>query len=78
MFSYIKNEGVNLGATMMGLKVVMNCERFILKEPFQCIHFRHAMSKVCQYGTNNDKGCVGMHVIAIKFAQVDFQKFITW
>jgi hypothetical protein len=78
MLSYVKNEGANLGATMMGLKVVMNCERFILKEPFQCSYFRHAMSKVCQYGTKSDKGCVGMHVIAIKFAQVDFQKFITW
>jgi hypothetical protein len=30
MFSYVKNEGANFGAMMMGLKVVMNCERFIL------------------------------------------------
>ncbi len=73
----MKNEGANLGATMMDLKVVMNCEILILKEPFQCTYFGHAMWKVYQHGTKNDKGCVGMHVIAIKFAQVDFQKFIT-
>jgi hypothetical protein len=43
MFTYVKNEGTNLGATMMDLKVVMNCEILILKEPFQCTYFGHAM-----------------------------------
>jgi hypothetical protein len=27
MFPYIKNEGANLGAMTMGLKLVMNCKK---------------------------------------------------
>lgn len=49
-------------------KVIMNCESSRLEEPFQSTCFGHVMSKVCQYGTTNNKVRVGLHNIYVKLA----------
>jgi hypothetical protein len=44
------------------------CESSRLEEPFQSTCFGHVMSKVCQYGTTNNKVCAGLQNIYVKLA----------
>ncbi len=50
------------------LKAIMNCESSRLEEPFQSTCFGHVILKMCQYGTTNNKVCVGLHNIFVKLA----------
>jgi hypothetical protein len=47
--------------------IIMSCESSRLEEPFQSTCFGHVMSKVCQYGTTNNKVCEGLHNIFANF-----------
>jgi len=55
IFTYVKDEGVNLNAMIMILKLIVSRENLNLKEAFQGTCFGHTMSKACQYGTIDDK-----------------------
>jgi hypothetical protein len=50
IITYVKDEGSNLNAMIITLKVVVNYEPFGLEENFQGTYFGHAFSKACQYG----------------------------
>ncbi len=50
IFTYVKDEGVNLNAMITILKLVVSCENLSLEEAFQGKCFGHTMSKACQYG----------------------------
>lgn len=60
------------------LKSVVGCDNLELQEAFQGTCFGHAMSKACQYGTNDGNVCSVLREVSIKAVQADFQKCITW
>jgi hypothetical protein len=49
-----------------------------LLESFDGSCLGHALSKVCQYATTNDKMCIGLSYAFIKDVQGAIQKCITW
>jgi hypothetical protein len=50
IITYVKDEGSNLNAMIITLKVVVNYKPLGLEENFQGTCFGHAFSKACQYG----------------------------
>jgi hypothetical protein len=75
---YVKDEGSNLNAMTIALKVVMNNEFFGLEKSFQGTCFKHVFSKTCQYGTTKEKVCKDLKYVSIKSIQANQQKCITW
>jgi hypothetical protein len=73
IFTYVKDEGVNSNAMITILKLVVSCQNLGLKDAFQGTCFGHTMSKVCQYGTMDDKVSIGLHEVSIKLGQNDVQ-----
>ncbi len=51
IIAYVKDEGLNLNAMIIALKVVVNYECLGLEESFKGTCFGHVFSKACQYGT---------------------------
>jgi hypothetical protein len=45
---------------------------------YEGICFGHMMSKVCQYGTNDDQVFMGLTLVTLKEVQVSLHKTITW
>jgi hypothetical protein len=68
IIAYVKDEGSNLNAMTIALKVVINYEPVSLKESFQGTCFGHAFSKACQCGTVEKKVCKDLRYVSIKFA----------
>jgi hypothetical protein len=54
------------------------CVPFQFEQPFSSFFFDHAMSKTCQYTTNDSKFCVGMKKLLLKNEQFVLQKTIIW
>jgi hypothetical protein len=75
---YVKDEGSNLNAMIIALKVVVNCESLGLEENFQGTCFGHVFSKTCQYGTIKEKMCKDLKYVSIKSVQAHLQKCIIW
>jgi hypothetical protein len=53
----LKNEGFNLHTYASALNFVVLCVSLAMMEPFEGSCFEHALSKVCQYATIDEKGC---------------------
>ncbi len=51
IIAYVKDEGFNLNAMTIALKLDVSCKSFSLEESFQGTCFGHVFSKACQYDT---------------------------
>jgi hypothetical protein len=49
-----------------------------MMEPFDGSCFGHALSKVCEYATIDEKVAHGLSYASIKTTQADIKKCITW
>jgi hypothetical protein len=61
VIAYIENEGGNIFNMTSILTCVVSREVLGLSTSFIGICWGHAMSKSCQYPTNNSKVCVGLN-----------------
>jgi hypothetical protein len=75
---YVKDEGSNLNAMSIVLKVVVNYESFGLGESFQGTCFGHVFSKACQYGITKGKVCKDLKYVSFKSIRANLQKCIIW
>ncbi len=55
IIAYVKDEGSNINAMSITLKVVVNYDSLGLEKSFQGTCFGHVFSKACQYGTAKEK-----------------------
>jgi len=62
----VKDEGANLSTLVMALTNIVSCIPLMLSQPYATISYGHAMSKCCQYATNDLKMCNGMREVSIK------------
>ncbi len=74
---FVKDEGSNLNAMIVALKVVINFESG-LEENFLGTCFGHAFSKACQYNTTKEKVSKDLKCVFVKSTQANLQKCITW
>jgi hypothetical protein len=75
---YVKDEGINLANMTSTLTSIISCEALSLYNPFDGACFQHAMNKVPQDVTNDDKISKDKMLIKMKFAQMSLQSCITW
>jgi len=78
VITYVNNEGSNFNT--LAINIIFNgymCP-FSSWTTFFKFFFDHAMSKTCQYTTNDSKFCVGMKKLLLKNEQFVLQKTITW
>lgn len=62
----MKDEGANLSTLTMALTSIVSCVPPMLSQPYATISYGHAMSKCCQYATNDLNMCNGMKKVSIK------------
>jgi hypothetical protein len=60
VIAYVKDEGANLNTLIIRLTSIISCVPLQLSQPHVAIYYGHAMSKCCQYATNDLKVCGGM------------------
>ncbi len=60
------------------LNFAISCNSLGLLEPFDYSYLGHALSKVCQYATIDEKMCISLSYAFIKDVQGAIQKCITW
>lgn len=60
------------------LKLMISCEVLNLLQPFDRSCFGHAMNKVAQYATNDNKISKDLALINVKSAQSSLQSCIIW
>jgi hypothetical protein len=65
----LKNKGFNLNIKTIALNLVVSCDILGLEESYQGICFGHALSKVYQYATIDEKVCKDFRYVYIKNAQ---------
>ncbi len=58
--AYVKDKGSNLQTCVQALKVVVSCGHLNTIEPFDGYCFGHALLKVCQYATSDNKVAHGL------------------
>ncbi len=78
IIAYVKNKSANLNTFIVALINIVSCVSFLLPQPYATSCYGHAMSKCCQYVTNDLKMCGGMKGVSIKKVQSSFQKTIIW
>jgi hypothetical protein len=66
IIAYVKNERSNLNILTFALTFIVSCFIFQLACPFVGSCFGHAMSKVAQYATDDNKVCVGFFKVSLK------------
>ncbi len=65
---YVTDEGANLNAMTMALKIIVNYDILGLEESFNGTCFGHVFSKTCQYATTEEKVCKNLKFVSIKLA----------
>jgi hypothetical protein len=55
VIAFVKDKGVNLGMMTTTLKSIVSCDMLDLPTPCVGTCLGHAMSKVAQYATNDNK-----------------------
>ncbi len=73
----VKDEGTNLRTMVATLRCVITCEALKLDVPFDGSYFVHAMSKVAQYATFDEKVATNLTPMNIKSTQASLQGCIT-
>jgi hypothetical protein len=66
VIAYVKDENVNMNTLTMALTNIVSYDTFMLLQPYATIYYGHAMSKCCQYVTNDFKVYPGMREVSIK------------
>jgi hypothetical protein len=66
IMAYVKDEGSNLATYPQALKAIVSCVDLDTTEPFDGSCFGHALSKVCQYATFDEKVAHGLSYASIK------------
>jgi len=66
IFCFVKYEGIILGTTVATLRFVVTCEALKLDAPFDGSYFGHAMNKVAQYATFDEKVATNLTPMNIK------------
>ncbi len=69
ILTYVENESLNLNTLVFALSIAFSYESLQLDVPFIGTCLGHAMSKACQYFTNDVKLCVGIKEMTLKNAQ---------
>ncbi len=64
--TYVKDEGSNLETCASALNSIVWCNSLGLLEPFDILCFGHALSKVCQYATIDEKVSIDLNYAFIK------------
>jgi hypothetical protein len=77
VITYFKDKGVNQNTFTTTLTIIVCCVLLLLPQPYIVSFYGHAMSKCCQYVTNDLKVCGGMKEVSIKKVQSSLQKAIT-
>lgn len=77
-FCFVKDEATNLGTMVTTLRFVVTCEALKLDVPFDGSYFGHAMRKVAQYATSDEKVATNLAQMNIKSTQTSLQGCITW
>jgi hypothetical protein len=72
VITYVKNESANLNTPIVALTSIVSCVPPLLPQPYATNYYGHAMSKCCQYATNELKVCGSMKEGSIKEAQSSF------
>jgi hypothetical protein len=75
---YVKDEGTNLSIMTNVFKQILICEKMGILAPFEGVCFGHALFKVCQYATSNEKVSSSLQHVNIKYAQFSIQACKTW
>ncbi len=65
----MKDERSNLQTCASALNSIVSCNNLRLLDPFDGSCLRHALSKVCQYVTTNDKVFASLSYTSIKDSQ---------
>jgi len=78
IIAYFKDKGANQNTLTTALTNIVSCVLLLLPQPYVASFYGHAMSKCCQYATNDLKMCGGMKEVLIKKVQSSLQKTITW
>ncbi len=73
----MKDEGVNLNTLITIFIKIILCDLLMITKFYFATCYGHAMTKCCQYGTNDIKVCGGMKELSIKDAQSSLCKIIT-
>jgi hypothetical protein len=63
---------------VQAFKLVVSCGDFGIVESFDGSCYWHALSKVCQYASSNEKVAHRLHYALIKSTLVNIQKCTTW
>jgi hypothetical protein len=72
VLAYVKDEGNNI----FTMTLIVFCQILGMLTPFVGAYWGHAISKCCQYATNDTKVCANVILISIKLAQSILQKTI--
>ncbi len=78
IITFVKDEGTNLSGMAATLYSIINYEPLKILKVQEGTCFGHAMSKACQYATNDEKVYVGLRNVNVKEVQSGLQKTITW
>jgi hypothetical protein len=65
IIAYVKDEGFNLQTCVIVLNFIVSCNSLGLLKPFDSLCFGHALSKVCQYATINEKVFANLNYASI-------------
>jgi len=77
ILAYVKDKGVNLQSCVTTFTFVLSCKTLNMLEPFHGFYSGHALFKVYQYVTKDEKVVQGLAIAFIKNAKIDIQKCIT-
>jgi hypothetical protein len=75
---FVKVEGKNLQSMVMNLQSLVDYKTLKILQVYEGTCFGHVMSKICEYGTNDDKVSIKLTFVSVKDSQVALQKIITW
>jgi hypothetical protein len=74
----VKDEGTNLFTMTNVFKQIVICEKLGILAAFEGVCFGHALFKVSQYATSNEKVSSSLQLVNIKYGQFSIQACITW
>jgi hypothetical protein len=63
---HMKDEGINRSTMTNALKHIITCGELGMQTPFEGVCFGHALFKVRQYATSNEKISSSLQLVSIK------------
>ncbi len=78
VIAFVEDEDNNLASMAITSWPIIDCDSLKLLCIYEDICFGHVMSKVSQYGTNDDQVSMGLILVILKEVQISLHKKITW